>query len=348
MLLSGKPVVVLFGGTSSERLVSTASAQHLAAECSEARFWFWSVDGGVAEIRRDELIAHQNPFKVTFVPSERVSRWNSVAEALDEAVKLGVTFFLALHGGEGEDGSLQAQLELRKLAFTGSGSKASGIAFDKNLAKEKLRESGIKLAASLCVTTGSAECFESVRAFLGRHGRIVLKPRRDGSSVGLCFADSEADLSVWWAQVGSEKLDYIVEERVFGREFTVGVADFDGNTRALPVSEVVITSANGSFDYDGKYLGRGTKEITPASVTKEQETILQNIGVKAHELIGCFGYTRTDVIFGEKGAYYLETNTLPGLTRASFIPQQLAVAGISMRSFVESQLNLALQRLARA
>jgi D-alanine-D-alanine ligase len=344
MLVSENSVVVLFGGLSSERLVSTASAQHLAAECPNARFWYWSVDGAVAEVKREELMAHQNPFKMSFAPTTSLATYKTIETALDEAARAGFALFLALHGGEGEDGSVQRKLEDRKLAFTGSGSEASAAAFDKDVAKRKLPHSEIKMAEALCVNSGENGSHAAVSEFLQKYKRIVLKPRRDGSSVGLGFVDSQAELDAWWKKAGVDARDYIVEERVFGREFTVGVADIDGNLKALPVSEVVITSANGSFDYDGKYLGRGSKEITPAVVSKHEESVLQSIGLKAHELIGCFGYSRTDIIMGEKGAYYLETNTLPGLTRASFIPQQLAVAGISMKQFVDAQLALAIKR----
>ncbi len=334
-------VIVLFGGMCSERLVSVASAQHVAAECSDARFWFWSPEGDVIEVSRDEIIAHQNPCKVPFLPRERKFFWPCIDAALDAVAKEHCVFFLSLHGGEGEDGTLQKKLEQKKIAFTGSGSVASAAAFDKEIAKEKLCNSGIQLAAALCVHTGVGNDGKLLREFLSRHNRIVVKPKRDGSSVGLAFLDSEQALDAWWKKVEAEDRDYIAEERIFGREFTVGVAEFENGLRPLPVSEVVITNPGGSFDYDGKYLGRGTKEITPADVTNEVQLILQNIGLTAHKMLGCLGYSRTDVIMGPKGAYFLETNTLPGLTRASFIPQQLAVAGITMKQFIAAQLNLA-------
>jgi D-alanine-D-alanine ligase len=162
--------------------------------------------------------------------------------------------------------------------------------------------------------------------------------------VGLAFLSSLEELNAWWKKVAQEKRDYIVEERLFGREFTVGVVDLGKGALPLPVSEVVITNPGGAFDYEGKYLGRGTKEITPASVTSEELVVLQKLGVTAHNSLGCFGYSRTDVIMGPKGAYFLETNTLPGLTRASFIPQQLSAAGVSMTEFLTAQILLAEQR----
>jgi D-alanine-D-alanine ligase len=230
------------------------------------------------------------------------------------------------------------------LAFTGSGSVSSAVAFDKESAKKKLVKTGILLAEALCVTVGVESHFEKLTAFFLAHGNVVCKPQCDGSSVGLAFLSSLQELSDWWKKVAPEQRNYIVEERLFGREFTVGVVDLGKGAQPLPVSEVVITNPGGAFDYEGKYLGRGTKEITPAVVTSEELAALQKLGVTAHSGLGCFGYSRTDVILGPKGAYFLETNTLPGLTRASFIPQQLSAAGISMTEFLTAQVRLAEQR----
>ncbi len=344
MIVSQNRIVVLFGGTSSERLVATASAQHVAAEIPGATFWYWTNEGPVLEVSCDELVAHQNPFKVAFVPELHKARWTRVEDALDEAARRNAILFLSLHGGEGEDGSLQRKIESRGVAFTGSGSEASALAFDKELAKNKLANTEIQLAQALCVTVGSEAHFEKLKAFFLAHGHIVCKPLRDGSSVGLAFLSSLEDLHAWWQKVASERREYIVEERLFGREFTVGVVDLGLGVQPLPVSEVVITHPGGAFDYDGKYLGRGTQEITPANVTPEELAVLQKLGVTAHSCLDCFGYSRTDVIMGSKGAYFLETNTLPGLTRASFIPQQLSAAGVSMADFLSAQIALAEQR----
>jgi D-alanine-D-alanine ligase len=112
---------------------------------------------------------------------------------------------------------------------------------------------------------------------------------------------------------------------------------------ALPASEIRLTGES-AFDYEGKYLGRGSVEITPAEVPPEVSAAAQNVALAAHRLIGCSGYSRTDVIAAEGGVYFLELNTLPGLTRASFIPQQLAAAGRSLEQFLDDQIALARAR----
>ncbi len=337
-------IVVLFGGASNERLVATASAQHVAAEISAATLWFWTNEGRVLEVSHDELIAHRNPFKVEFFPEVRKSEWASLDEALDEGIRRKAIFFLSLHGGEGEDGGLQRKLESRGLAFTGSGSEASAVAFDKGLARKMVAKVGINVAAALNVTVGNKNDYEELKSFYRVHQQIVAKPLRDGSSVGLVFLSSSEELDSWWKTVEILGREYLVEERLFGREFTVGVVDIGSGAQPLPLSEVVITDPGGAFDYDGKYLGRGTREITPATVTEQERAVLHQLGLTAHTSLGCLGYSRTDVIMGPKGTYFLETNTLPGLTRASFIPQQLAASGVSMNTFLSAQIALAVQR----
>lgn len=116
-----------------------------------------------------------------------------------------------------------------------------------------------------------------------------------------------------------------------------------GCLTVLPPSEVIL-ERDAHFDYEGKYLGVGNREVTPAALTVREAAAAQALSMIAHSALGCFGYTRTDMIMTSKGIYYLETNTLPGMTRASFIPQQLRAAGISLESFVQGQLALAKRR----
>ena len=137
-------------------------------------------------------------------------------------------------------------------------------------------------------------------------------------------------------------MPYIVEQFVAGRELTVGVI---GN-EALPVVEIEI-DAGRDFDYEGKYLGKGTREICPAQIPDAMRDEVQRVGVIAHEAIGCDGCSRTDVVANDDGIWYLETNTLPGLTPASLVPLALREAGISMRNFLAREITSALRRQSR-
>jgi D-alanine-D-alanine ligase len=140
--------------------------------------------------------------------------------------------------------------------------------------------------------------------------------------------------------------EYLAEAFVSGTELTVGVVDDEQATRALPASEVRLEQGR-AFDYEGKYLGKGTKEITPAEVPARVAKAAQRVALEAHKALGCEGYSRTDVICTKGGPIFLEINTLPGLTRMSFIPQQLTAEGTPLKAFLEAQILLARRRRDR-
>lgn len=335
--------VILFGGSSSERLVSVASAQNVSRVLGEAAAWFLGAAGEVTEISPSALAAHAEPFTRPFEPNgRRVGA--TLAAALDSVVGRDVAFFLALHGGEGEDGTVQRQLESRRLAFTGSGSVASANAFDKVKAKQLAGARGTKVAEARTLSPMTrSEAERTLKELLEVQPRWVLKPRADGSSHGLFHLRGLEDVAQGSDLLAQLSLPYLAEVFVGGRELTVGVVDDEAGAVALPVSEVRVVK-DGSFDYEGKYLGRGTEELTPADLETSEREAAQTLAVVTHRAVGCAGYSRTDMILTPAGPVLLEINTLPGLTKASFIPQQLAAAGRELRAFLEWQLVLARRR----
>lgn len=336
-------LVILFGGDCSERRVSVASAQHLSALLPDARLWFWAPGGAVHVVTASRLASFARPFENDFDPGVP-AEWPTLAAALDVASPVE-TFFLALHGAGGEDGVVQALMEERRLYFTGSGSQASRRAFDKTLARQSVSGRGIRVAEAQVVRgTDLGALRASLAAMRDRHGRLVLKPVADGSSSGLAFVETDQSLDAAIAQLGrAPGVQYLCEAFISGTELTVGVIEEQGGLRALPCSEVRVERGR-AFDYAGKYLGQGTREITPAEVPPEVHAAAGQVARVAHEATGCRGYSRTDIIFSSTGPVFLEINNLPGLTRASFIPQQLAVAGISMADFIARQLVIARTR----
>jgi len=332
--------IVLFGGPSDERLVSVATAQNLLSVLVDAEPWFVTPALRVHRLSREEVLAHARAFEVELAPQAPPS-FASLPEALGWDVR-GAVFFLGVHGSWGEDGTVQKLLEERGLAFTGSGSRASADAFDKTAAKRIAAAHGVRVVESIELPRGGE--FDALASMLARHGRIVAKPVAGGSSVGLHQVCAGEDAERAARAIAGDGRPYITEAFVAGTELTVGVVDSaNGNSRALPVSEVRVDPGR-AFDYAGKYLGKGTIEITPAEVTAAVARAAQELALTAHAALGCYGYSRTDVIVDQRGPVFLETNTLPGLTRASFIPQQLAAEGTSMRSFLEGQIELALRR----
>jgi D-alanine-D-alanine ligase len=339
-------LAILFGGDGSEHRVSVASAQNVASILDEASLWFWRRDGSIGLVARPELLAFDRPFERDFSP-EITRSWGDVAEAFASSDARGVAFFLALHGGSGEDGTVQALLEERGIAFTGSSAEASRIAFDKQRAREKVAARGIRVSEASAVTADAATHERLARLF-ETHEKIVLKPVADGSSHGVRIIANERELDAAIRQVVAHPdVRHLAEAFIEGRELTVGVIEEEDGLRALPCSEVVL-EAGRTFDFDGKYLGKGVREITPAEVSEPIARAAQSVALAAHEAVGCRGYSRTDVIMGKDGPVFLEINTLPGLTRASFIPQQLQAAGIDMRRFLERQIEIAITAAARS
>jgi D-alanine-D-alanine ligase len=334
-------VIVLFGGRSDERHVSVASAQNIVRSLDAPLAWFWAPNGAVHDVHRDDLLHHKNPFTDDFEPI-RPAIWPDLEQALDTLPVEDPVVLLALHGGEGEDGGVQRLLEARGIPFTGSGSAASAAAFDKGRAKE-IVENRLRVAESLVVDDVRA-IDGSIAAMLKRHEKIVLKPVAGGSSRGLFFVDRTTDLGPIVEAIHALKVPYILEQFIAGRELTIGVVDdvVDGENgpRALPVIEIE-TDPGFSFDYEGKYLGKGTREICPAKIPAAVRDEAQQMAITAHTALGCEGYSRSDLILAGDGLYFLELNTLPGLTSTSLVPQQLHEAGVSFRDFLEEQIAMA-------
>ena len=324
-------IIVLFGGLSDERHVSVASAQNVLRTLPQALAWFQAPNGQVHDVSAADVLAHQRPFELDFVPA-RPAIFPDLDQALDTLPVEDPLFLLAFHGGAGEDGTVQRMLEKRGIPFTGSGSEASGVAFDKDRAKERVR--GRVRVAESRIARNDEELRAAADDLLSRHERIVLKPVAGGSSRGLYFVGRGQELP------RGLRFPYILEQFIRGRELTVGVIDHQGEAIALPVIEIEV-DPDRTFDYEGKYLGAGTREICPANIPDELAREAQATALAAHEALGCEGYSRTDVIAGEDGIYYLETNTLPGLTTTSLVPQQLQTHGIAFREFLERQVELA-------
>jgi len=320
--------IVLFGGASDERHVSVASAQNIAASLDAPLCWFWAPNGAVHDVALDDLLRHENPFIADYVPT-RPAIWPDVEQALDTLPVDDPVFVLALHGGEGEDGTLQRMMEKRGIAFTGSGSEASANALDKSRAKELVRARGVRVAEARIVSPDASLTLGVTER------RVVMKPLSGGSSRGLFFLNPGD-------AIPNVDVPYLIEEFIAGRELTVGVDE----DLALPVMEIEVDPGR-DFDYEGKYLGKGTHEVCPAVIPDAMRDEAQRVALVAHEAIGCEGYSRTDLIASDDGVWFVELNTLPGLTTASLVPQELEVAGITMRDFLQRQITLAVRRQSR-
>jgi D-alanine-D-alanine ligase len=338
-------IIVLFGSASDERHVSVASAQNVVRALGGAALaWFWAPDGAIHDVSAADLLAHQRAFEVDYIPS-RPAIFPNIEQALDTLPVEDPVFLLALHGTGGEDGTLQQLFEARGIPFTGSGSAASANAFDKERAKEIVKGE-VRIAESRVART-AAEVRPVIDDMLSRHERIVLKPLAAGSSRGLFFLGRDGDAADVAEKVMALGIPYIIEQFISGRELTVGVIERGEGPFPLPVIEIEVDPGH-NFDYAGKYLGTGTREICPALIPEEMTREAQLTALAAHIALGCEGYSRSDLVAAADGVYYLETNTLPGLTTSSLVPQELQEVGISFKEFLEGQVELAVQRAGRA
>ena len=241
--------------------------------------------------------------------------------------------FLALHGTYGEDGTVQQQLDELGVRYTGCDAEASRIAFDKVLTKQSCIQAGVPTAKFVTVHSVAAALPEKLSL------PLVVKPSRQGSSVGLQFVERAGD----WPGALAESLKFdsevLVEEKIIGRETTVGIL----GGKVLPVVEV--RPKAGSYDYTNKYTPGNTEYDCPADFDPDATQRIQAAALGAFRAIGGRDYARVDVMVGADGSQVvLEVNTLPGMTETSLLPKAAAAAGLSYAALCQQMVDLAWQR----
>jgi D-alanine--D-alanine ligase len=238
--------------------------------------------------------------------------------------------FLAVHGTHAEDGAVQGFLELLGIPYTGSGIQASALAMDKSMTKRILEAAGIRVPRGVTLAGQ-----DDVVPF---QPPIVVKPNAEGSTVGVTFVREPCDLCPGLAKAFSYGASVLVEEMIEGTEISVPVLI----DRALPVVE--IAPAGGVYDFTSKYTPGATEEIVPARLPNSILKESQRIALAAHNLLGCAGATRTDMIVRGGEIFVLEVNTLPGMTKTSLLPNSAAAEGIDFDMLCDRLLRDALVR----
>lgn len=248
----------------------------------------------------------------------------NIAEVLKRK-KIDIAF-IALHGKYGEDGTMQGLLEIMGIPHTGSSVMASSMAFDKAIAKDIFRSHGIPTPNWEVATTHDSR--------LTTHDfPVVVKPSREGSTIGLTVVKQKRDLQKALKEAGKFDDKIIVEKFISGRELTVGIL----SGKVLPVIEV--KPKNGLYDYKSKYTKGMTDYICPAPLLKTIETKIKKIALNAYNVLGCSGAARVDIILDKKNRpYVLEVNTIPGMTELSLLPKAARIAGIDFPELVERML----------
>jgi D-alanine-D-alanine ligase len=241
--------------------------------------------------------------------------------------------FLALHGTYGEDGTVQKQLDAQGVPYTGCDAESSRVAFDKVLTKQRCIKAGVPTAKFLTVNTPEAPFPADFKL------PMVVKPTRQGSSVGLQFVDRAEDWLGALADALRFDSEVLIEEKIIGREATVAILD----GKALPVVEVCPKS--GSYDYSNKYTAGATEYYCPADFDKATASRIQSSALGAFKAVGGRDYARVDVMVRPDGSpVVLEVNTLPGMTETSLMPKAAAAAGIDFAVLCRRMVELALKR----
>jgi len=330
-------ITVLMGGTSSERNVSLASGIRIVQALRGRGHKVTALDPARGVISASEERELSSGKVGTEPPSlESLSKFaegtflanlTSMKEIKDTDVA-----FLALHGGQGEDGTIQALLDMAHVKYTGSGHLSSALAMDKDLSKKLFRMEEVKTADWLMAPA----TIEQVEGMLGLP--VVVKPSKQGSTVGLSLVKKREDLGPAIGEAFKYDDEVMIERFVAGRELTVGVL----GELALPVGEII--SKHEIYDYECKYTAGMAVEEFPAKLSREATEKVQQQALAAFQALKLRGYARIDFrLTGEGEFYCLEANTLPGMTELSLIPQGAAAMGIGFPDLCERIVKLALE-----
>lgn len=322
-------VTVLTGGTSSERDVAIASAAQVVAALRSRGHSVAVVDtarGFIPEADEGRLLSgtvgRAPPAIADLVALERGLLLSGLGAL--PVIREADVIFVSLHGGRGEDGTLQAILDMTGVPYTGSGTLGTALAMDKDVAKQLFRQAGIPTADWMMTPVESAE--------VGRRfgWPVIVKPSKQGSTVGLSLVRSGEDFPAAVTLASRYDDEVMVEAFLPGRELTVGVLDGE----ALAVGEIVCKTE--IFDYESKYTPGMAREIFPADIPERTATKCRQLALASHRALKLGGYSRVDFRLDTAGnPVCLEVNALPGMTATSLMPQSAGAAGIPFAELCE-------------
>jgi D-alanine-D-alanine ligase len=341
-------ITVLMGGASAERNVSLASGMRIVEALRARGHQVTAVDpasGKLSDARLAELqagnVASKPPTLAELQQLARGGKGAAIA-GLPERGEADLAF-IALHGGYGEDGTLQSLLDLRGVPYTGSGHLASALAMDKDLSKKLFRAADVTTADWAMVNSRTPNAMSGMpgegprlsardaEGIIGRLGLpVIVKPSKQGSTVGLTVVKEAGQLVGAVEEAFKYDDEVMVERFIPGRELTVGILGGE----ALPVGEII--PKHEIYDYECKYNAGMAREEFPAKLDARQSKEVQEAAQRAFGALKLRGYARIDFRLHADGTFYcLEANTLPGMTELSLIPQAAAAAGMDFESLCE-------------
>ena len=322
-----KNIAIIMGGYSSEYKISLTSGNVVYETLDTSKYTPYRVhifkdkwvyvdeDDEEFPIDKNDFSINIDSFKVTF-----------------DCV------FNAIHGSPGEDGFMQGYFKLLNIPHTSCDMYQASLTFNKRDCLSVLKPYGIKTAESFYLNLGDAINEDVIIAKVGLP--CFVKANKAGSSFGVSKVHTKENLQQAIDVAFKEDDEIIIESFLDGTEVSVGVITYKGETKVLPITEIV--SENDFFDYEAKYLGK-SQEITPARLSNEEEEKVTKEAKKVYEVLKMKGFSRSEFIFKNGEPHLLEMNTVPGLTRESILPQQAAAAGISLSDLFDSAIEEALK-----
>jgi len=322
-----KTIAIVCGGYSKEEVISLKSAEQIEPCIDALKFKAYKVlinkTAWVVKAENEDIAIDKNDF--SFILNGNKTVFNAV--------------FMAIHGSPGEDGKLQSYFEMLNIPLTTCNSFVSALTFNKFATKTYLKEYGILTAKALVLRKNQEFDTSEIVSQLGLP--IFVKPNNGGSSFGVTKVKEISQLSLAITKAFVEDYEVILEEFIEGREFTCGAFASATENLVLPITEIL--SKTEFFDYKAKYEGL-SDEITPANLSEKQTNECQELTRNIYKLLNCNGVVRIDYLMRNDKFYFMEVNTVPGMSLQSIIPQQVRVHGLTVTEFYTKLIEDALQR----
>ncbi|WP_185862610.1 D-alanine--D-alanine ligase [Blattabacterium cuenoti] len=320
-----KKIAVVMGGYTEESVISLKSGEvvykNLSKEQEEFEVYkiYLFIDKWILKDKNNkEYPVNKHDFTVC-ITNDQILKFDCV--------------FNAIHGTPGEDGVLQAYFHLLRIPYTGCHFHHASITFNKKYCLTFLKEFGIKTAHSFFLNKNQFFCEKEIIKKVGLP--CFVKPNRSGSSLGISKVYQEKELSHAIEHAFKKDQEIIVESFLKGTEVSVGVISWNQEIKVLPITEII--SRNDFFDFESKYSGK-SQEITPARLLPSIEKKIQKLAKKVYEILNLSSISRSEYILVNGDPFFLEINTIPGLSEESILPKQLRIAGISLSELFKKNI----------
>ena len=321
-----KNIAIIMGGYSSEIDISIKSGNVVYSHLNKEKFNAFRVlilkeKWVVLDAQENEFLIDKNDFSFTK---------KNIKTTFD-------CVFNAIHGAPGENGQLLAYFNLINLKHTSAPFYQMALTFNKRDTLSAVKAYGIKTATSIYLNKGAKINLDYIITTVGLP--CFIKPNNAGSSYGISKVHTKNEILPALEKAYKEDSEILIESFLDGTEVSVGIIQYRGETKVLPITEIV--SENDFFDYEAKYEGK-SQEITPARISLALQDKVEKVAKKVYEILNISGFSRSEFIFVDSEPYFIEINTVPGLTEESILPQQAQVAGISLAELFESAIAAAL------